>query len=442
MKKQEARWLRFKMSKIKQVLKIYSETIKIPQIRKKILFTLLIISWFRFLAHLPSPGIDTTLLKNFFSQSQFFSLLDIFSGGTLANFSLIALGLNPYINALVMFQLLGFVFPKINELRKEGEYGQKKLAQYTRLLTVPLALIQAIGMYFLLRGQNLINNLTLIQVVLLVFTMAGGTMILVFLGELINQHGVGNGISVIIFSGIVARYPVVVFQTLSTISQTNIFQIAIFAALAIILVIGIIMVDEAFLKVPITYARRLAGGRTYGSQASFLPLKVNTAGVMPIIFALSLLMVPSLFLGAFSRLPNPQLASMISKFNSLFHPGSFFYNFLYFLLVVIFTYFYTTVVFNPGEVAEQLRKSGGFIPGVRPGEITKNRLAFLLSRVTVIGAIFLGLVAVLPSLTQGATGISTISLGGTGILIVISVILELHRLLENLVQTWRYDHYL
>ncbi len=429
------------MKKIKQSLAVYWQALRIPQVRRKIVFTLLILFWFRLLAHLPAPGVDTSLLKNYFAQNQFFALLDIFSGGTLVNFSIIALGLNPYINASVIFQLLAFVMPQIEELRKEGEYGQRKLNQYTRLLTVPLAFLQGMGMAFLLRSQHLLGQIGLLEIILLAFTMTAGTIILVFLGELINEFGIGHGVSLIILVGILARYPVSIFQTLTTFSGDNPFPLIFFFALLILLMAAIVMVDEAFLRVPVNYARRISGGQVYGGQLSYLPLKVNTAGVMPIIFALSLVTIPSMISGVLRHLPNPQLATWGDILSRQLQPGSLFYIVSYFLLVVVFTYFYTTVVFNPEEVADQLRKSGGFIPGVRPGKATQERLSFLLSRVTFIGAIFLGLVAVLPSIAQKLTHVTSLALGGTGILIVVSVLLEIHRLLENVVQTWDYDHY-
>ncbi len=428
------------MVDVRKSLAVYWQAARIPQIRHKFWITLLILVWFRLLAHLPAPGVDTSLLKNFFAQNQFFALLDIFSGGTLVNFSIIALGLNPYINASVIFQLLAFVMPKIDELRKEGEYGQRKLNQYTRLLTVPLAFLQGLGMAFLLRSQRLLGTLTLPQIFLLAFTMTAGTVVLVFLGELINEYGIGHGVSIIILVGILARYPVAIFQTLTSFAGTNPFPLLFFFGLMVLLIAAIVMVDEAFLRVPINYARRISGGQVYGGQMSYLPLKVNTAGVMPIIFALSLVTVPSMISGVLQHLPNPALAHLGQIMSQQLQPGSLIYNLGYFFLVVIFTYFYTTVVFNPEDVADRLRKSGGFIPGVRPGEATKERLAFLLSRVTFIGAVFLGLVAVLPSLAQRLTHVSSMALGGTGILIVVSVLLEIHRLLENVVQTWNYDH--
>jgi preprotein translocase subunit SecY len=269
--------------------------------------------------------------------------------------------------------------------------------------------------------------------------MVAGSMILIFLGELINQYGIGNGISLLIFSGIVARYPVNFFQTINAVSGERMFSLLALLLMSIAVVGGIVLVDEAFLKVPIRYARRLVAGRGQSAQSSYLPLKINTAGVMPIIFALALVAMPQM-VGRFLS-QTSKLSSIGLFLTKAFNPAGSWYNLFYFLLVVVFTYFYTTVVFNPKDVAEDLRKSGGFIPGIRPGIATEKRLSFLLSRVTFIGSIFLGLVAILPFFTQKITGISTISLGGTGILIVVSVVLEINRLIDNMVQTWRYQNY-
>jgi len=430
------------MKSIIQALKTHIEAFRIPQIRKRLVFTILILLLFRLIAHIPVPGVNVAVLKSFFTQNQFLAILDIFSGGTLANFSISALGLNPFINASVMFQLLGFVIPKINELKKEGEYGRQKLSQYTRVLTVPLAIAQALGMYALLRSQNVIGELGIFLLIAFMITMAAGTMLLVFLGELINQHGVGNGISLLIFSGIVSRYPIDIFRTITVSSDQRMFNLIAFGLMAVLVVAGIIFIDEAILRIPIRYARRQLGNRSLGDKSSYLPLKINTAGVMPIIFALSLSMIPQMLGNFLSQVQNSPLGEIGRMASKYFNQSSPVYNTLYFFLVVIFTYFYTTVVFNPKDVAEDLRKSGGFIPGVRPGKSTQERFSYLLSRVTVAGAFFLGAVAILPSITQGITGISTVSLGGTGILIVVSVVLELNRLIENLVQTWRYQSYI
>ena len=429
------------IKKIIKAVSFYPQAFAIPEIRKKLLFTLLVLLIFRIIAHIPVPGVNLGVLKSFFAQNQFLALLDIFSGGTLANFSVGALGLGPYIVASVMFQLFGFVFPRIAELRKEGEYGRRKITQYSRLITLPIAVLQSLAMYFLLRNQQIINELNLILLIAFVATMVAGTMLLVFLGELINQYGVGNGISLIIFAGIVSRYPIGFFQALTVSSAQSTFNILAFVLMAVGVVAGIIFIDEAVLRVPIRYARRLVGTRFAGKQTSFLPLKINTAGVMPIIFALSLVMIPQMLANFLSQLEGSFLSGLGASLTSLFRPDGIIYNLTYFLMVVVFTYFYTTVVFNPKDVAEELRKSGGFIPGVRPGKSTQERLSFLLSRVTMAGAVFLGVVAILPSVAQRLTGVSTIALGGTGLLIVVSVILELNRLIENLVQTWRYQSY-
>jgi len=424
---------------IGQAVKIYFDAWRIPQVRRKILFTLLILSLFRLAVHIPAPGVKTEVLQSFFAQNQFLALLDMFSGGTLANFSICALGITPYINASVMFQLLGFVIPKIKELREEGEYGRQKLAVYTRLTTIPLSILQSVGMYALLRSQGIISNLPFVYLLAFVLTMVAGTIFLLFLGELINQYGIGNGISLLIFSGIVSRYPVSMFKGLSVSSSQNAFGLIAFILMSLGVVAGITFVDEAFLKVPIRYARRAKQGRM--TQESYLPLKINAAGVMPIIFALSLISLPQ-FGGRFlAQVKIGSLSSFGQWLTNLFAINGLAYSLFYFFFVVAFAYVFTSVVFNPQEVAENLRKSGGFIPGVRPGVSTEKKLKFLLSRVTAAGAVFLGIVAVLPSVSQKLTGLTTLSLGGTGILIVVSVVLEINRLLENLVQTWRYQNY-
>lgn len=419
--------------------KLYLAAVRIEKIRRRLIITLLIFILFRFIAHIPVPGVDVAKLRQFFGQNQFLSLLNIFSGGTLANFSIAALGLNPFITASVVFQLLGFVWPKIEELQKEGEYGRAKIEMYTRIITFPLGLIQGFAMYSMLQSQGIISNVSPLSLVTILFTMATGTMLLVFLGDLINEFGIGNGTSALIFAGIVSRYPVSLFQTLNVVGPQQKFNLIIFGGLALLLVAGVILVEEAALRVPIRYAKRkgTAGSKTY------LPIKINTAGVMPIIFSLSLMFLPSMLGRGLASLPLQGKAQSLVNFgqtiSTMFQPGNWFYNISYFLMVVIFTFFYTTVVFKPDEVSEQLRKGGAFIPGIRPGESTKDKLTWYLYRVTAIGAVFLGVIAVLPNVVQNLTDIGTISLGGTGILIVISVILEITRSIENLVQTYEYE---
>lgn len=422
------------MNRIVKSLSLYIEGLKTPLLRKKILFTLGILVVFRFIAHVPVAGVNLQLLHKFFAQNQLLSLLDIFSGGTLANFSIAALGLNPYINASVMLQLATLVIPQLEALNKEGEYGRAKINQYTRIATIPFAIIQALGMYGILRSQNIISNLSPLTLIALVFSMLAGTMIMIFFGELINSYGVGNGISLLIFAGIIARLPVGFLQTLSITDFSNPqtgLNLIIFLALAIALILGIVMVEEAILRIPINYARR--------AQSTYLPIKVNTAGVMPIIFAVSLATVPSLLGQYLGKLPNVAIASFATHFSNLFRTDSYFYMIFYFLLVIGFTFFYTSVVFKPKDIADELRKSGGFIPGIRPGISTEKRLKYLLNRIIAIGAVFLGFIAVTPSIVQKITGITTLTIGGTSILIVVSVVLELTRKIENVVQTYNYE---
>lgn len=413
----------------------------IPDVRKKIIFTALILVVFRLLAHIPASGINHEALKALFAQSPLLSLLDIFSGGTLANFSILALGLNPYINASIILQLMTLVSPKLEELSKEGESGRAKINQYTRFLTVPLAALQAIGMYVLLASQNIVPSLSLIPLLALVITMTAGTMFVVWLGELITEHGVGNGISLLIFAGIVGRFPVTVGQTLVASAQEDLFPILSFILMGLVVVAGIIFINEAIRRVPVQYARRAARGGVV-AQETYLPLRLNQAGVIPIIFAVSLVLAPSMLGQFLSNVHNERVSYFAKTLAGAFSPGNLIYNLAYFLLVIGFTFFYTAVIFNPTKIAEDLRKHGGFIPGIRPGEQTANHLNKVLTRITLPGAVFLGTIAVLPSVVQGFTGISQLAIGGTGILIVVSVVLETTKKIEAQLVMRNYDKFL
>ena len=422
------------MNSFTKTLSLYFESLKTPIFRKKLLFTLLILAIFRLIAHIPVPGINITLLKQFFSQNQLLSLLDIFSGGTLANFSITALGLSPYISASVMMQLLALVVPQLEELQKEGEYGRDKINQYTRIATIPFAIVNSLGMYAILRSQNIITDFNLLNTIALVFTMLAGTMVMIFFGELINLYGVGNGISMLIFAGIISRLPVSLIQTFSVTdfsNAQNTMNLTILITMALGLIAAIVFVEEAILKIPINYSKR--------GQSTYLPVKVNTAGVMPIIFAVSLATVPSLLGQFLSRLSNPTFSNIGNSLSHIFATTGYFYMVFYFLLVIGFTFFYTSVVFKPKDIAEELRKSGGFIPGIRPGISTEKRLQYLINRVLFIGSLFLGLIAVTPSIVQKITNVTTLTVGGTSVLIVVSVVLELTRKIENVVQTNNYD---
>jgi len=414
---------------------------KIPELRRRILFTAFIFVIFRLAAHIPVPAVDIEALRNLFARNQLLGLLDIFSGGTLANFSIMALGLNPYINASIIFQLLTMVIPKLEALQKEGEYGQKKINQYIRVATVPLAAMQSFGMYALLRNQQIIINLDPLRLLTLIVTMIAGTIFLMWLGELISEKGIGNGISMVIFAGIVGRIPASFGQTAAIFSPENALNILIFAVMGISVIAGIVFINEAKRKVRIQYARRISGQKMYGGQSTYLPLKINQAGVIPIIFAVSLVLLPTMVANFLQGVPNAFIAGFAAGVVRFFRPSGLFYNLVYFILVIGFTYFYTAVVFNPKKIAEEIKKYGGFIPGIRPGEPTVHYLNKILSRLTLVGAFFLGFIAILPSIAQGLTGVATMSLGGTGILIVVSVILETTKQLESMMVMRSYDTY-
>ena len=421
----------------KLIAQFFVKAFKTPSIRKKLLITGLVIIIFRLAAHIPAAGIDRTTLAALFAGSPLLSLLDVFSGGTLANFSILALGLNPYINASIIFQLLGYVVPSIQELQKEGEYGQEKINQYTRLLTVPLAALQAFGMYALLKGQNIVPALEPTALLSLVVTMTAGTVFAVWLGELITEYGFKNGVSVLIFVGIVARLPITLGQSVSIFQSQDILKMAIFVAVLILIVGLVVFVSEAIRQIPIHYAKR----RTESGLAasSYLPIRLNQAGVIPIIFAVSLVLMPSMIGQFLASVPNAKIASIALAVSTNFGAETVLYNVVYFLLVFGFTYFYTAVVFNPEKISEDLQKGGGFIPGIRPGKETEKYLSHVLSRITVVGGAFLGLIAVLPSLFQSTLGASNLAIGGTSILIIVSVVLEIIREIEGELVMERYE---
>lgn len=424
-----------------KILNTFQQAWATPELRRKIIFTAGIFLVFRFFAHIPVPGVDLLALKNLFSQNQFLGLLDIFSGGTLANFSVMALGLNPYINATIILQLLQMVFPKLEEMAKEGESGRTKVNQYARMITIPLAAAQALGTYALLKNQNIIHNLDPLTLISLIFTLTAGTMLLMWLGELITEYGIGNGISMLIFGGIVGRFPQMFGQTISVITEDQVINIVLFGAVALAVIAGIVAVNEATRQIPIVYARRVRGNKMYGGQSTFLPLRVNQAGVIPIIFAVSLVLIPSLLGQYLSQIPNPMIAGLARSLSSAFTPSGVIYNVVYFVLVIGFTYFYTAIVFNPVKIAEEIQKHGGFVPGIRPGTPTANYLNYILTRITLAGAVFLGIVAVLPSLASGVSNVASLTIGGTGVLIVVSVVLETARQFETMMVSRNYEKY-
>lgn len=418
-------------------------------LRKRLLFVLAVIILTRVLAHVPIPGVDVSQLKSFFEQNQLFGLVNLFAGGGLENFSIAMMGVGPYITASIIIQLLTMAVPRLEALQKEeGEQGRRKLSQYTRMLTLPLAAIQSVAMIRLLQsqqvgGQPLIGSFTVTQYVMTIIVMVAGTMMLMWLGELMTENGVGNGISIIIFAGIVAGLPSAIGQSLSaTLNNVAFFQIAAIGLIVAAVVYAIVYITEGQRNIPVTYARRVSGLRQSGGANTHIPLRVNQAGVIPIIFAISVILLPGIFSEFFKGSPNKLLADTARTVGDVFSTTKPWYWLAYFLLVLGFTYFYTSVSFNPKNVAENVQKQGGFIPGIRPGSETERYLGFILNRITLIGGIFLGLVAILPFLVQFIVpDIKTLTIGGTSILIVISVVLETMKQVQAQLLMRQYDHY-
>lgn len=412
-----------------------------PKLKSKLLFTLAIFALTRILAHIPVPAVDLDQLKYIFDSNQFLNFLNLFSGGTLANFSVVAVGISPYITASIIMQLLGMVFPKIKEMQKEGEASRAKLNQYMRLASVPIAIVQAISVLALLNSQNLLVASGMSNTIVVVGTLVAGAMIMMWLGELINERGIGNGISMILLAGIISQIPsgtASLFVFADTVEFSSLLLI-------LILLLGVIwtvvFMNEALRKIPIQYAKRIRGGRQYGGQQTHLPIKVNVAGVMPIIFAISLMMLPS-FVGRLLLLaPNPSLISLGEKIIIHFSPTSLVYLLTYFVLVFAFSYFSAIIFFNAQDISDELKKSGAFVPGIRPGSATRKFLEFVVTRITFAGAIFLASIAVLPSIAQIMTGIQSLAVGGTSILIVVSVILDTSKQINSQLLSENYEKY-
>lgn len=412
------------------------------ELRKKILFTALIFAIFRLFAHVPVPAVDVNQLRSIFANNQFLGVLDIFSGGTLANFSIMAIGINPYITASIIFQLGSMVFPALKALTKEGEAGREKINQYTRFLSVPLAVVQSVSVLALLNSQGLLQSTDPLTLVAMISTLVAGALMLMWLGELVTLYGIGNGISMVLFAGIVSRFPLAVVQALSVTTADQYFQLAIFGLLFLFVIASMVIINEAVRKVIVQYAKRVRGSRMYGGQTTHLPLKVNQAGVLPIIFSVTIMLVPP-FVGRLLAQTNvAQLVSLGQQLQVWFSPTNIVYNVVYFLIVFAFTFFSTMIFFNTEDLSEELKKSGAFVPGIRPGKPTQRHLNFIITRITFIGAVFLGVVAVLPSLMQSWTGIGSLALGGTSMLIVVSVVLETAKQVESQLVGQNYEKYI
>ncbi len=398
---------------------------KIPTLRKRILFTAMMLVVFRIGASIPTAGMDTSLIKNQLSKSNVLSLYDMMSGGALSQFTLFALGVTPYITSSIVMQLLTVAIPSLEELQKSGEDGRKKISEYTRYLSVALALFQSFSLvYGMFRGALLSQDL--LPVFTIVITLTAGTTFLMWLGEIVTEKGIGNGVSMIIYAGIISRYPISVKQTLelSKTGAINPIQIIVFLVVSIAIIIGVIMVLEGVRKIPVQYAKRVIGKNTYGGQSSHIPLKVNQAGVIPVIFASSVMMLPEM-MRFFVR--NQEYQNFVQKYlSSNGNPGIYIFSIIQFVLVFAFSYFYISITFQPDEVADNLKNGNGFIPGIRPGKPTADYIAKSLNRLTFVGAVFLSLIAALPTVIYHATEIP-VRFGGTSLLIVVGVAIETMR---------------
>ncbi len=412
----------------------------IEDIRKSILFVIAMLVLVRFAAHIPIPGINAAALQGFIAQNQIIGLLNIFSGGTLENFSVIMMGVGPYITASIIFQLLGMIVPSIEELRKEGEQGQQRINQWTRLATVPLALLQSFGMINLLRQSqaNIFIDLTTFNLITILITVTAGSLLLVWLGELITEKNVGNGISILIFAGIIASLPTALQQMVLTFDKSQLIQLIAFAVLALVTIVGVVFITQGQRNIPIQYARQMRGSRMFGGVSTHLPIKVNMAGVIPIIFAISLVLFPPLIAQFFVNARTAWIASAAERVIQLFN-DQLIYGILYFVLVFGFTFFYTSIVFQPEKVAENLQKQGGFVPGIRPGTATAEYIGRVTNRVMLAGALFLAVIAVLPIVVQEVMGTRTLLIGGAGLLIVVSVVIEIMNKVESQVTMREYD---
>jgi len=414
---------------------------KDKELRNKILYVLAVFAIYRLMANIPIPGIQIENLRNFFNQFQVFQLLSSFTGGSLDSLSIVMLGLGPYITAIIILQLLTMIFPALERLYKEeGEAGRQKFNQYARIITVPLAILQGFGMLKLLARESVVSFANPIVFFAALMTVTAGSLLLMFLGELISEKGIGNGVSLLIFAGIIADFPKSILQMAQQYTPGMIVNYIIFFLMSLVIIAGVVMINESRRNIPVSYAKRVRGTKMYGGVSTYLPLNINPAGVIPIIFALSILLFPTMianFLGS----AGGWIGSAARWFANVFASGGWVYGITYFLLVVIFTYFYTAVTFDPKNIAQNLQKMGGFIPGIRPGAPTAKFLYYILNRLLLVGAIFLGLIAVMPQIVGSLTGVTSFQflIGGTSLLIAVSVILETVRQINAQLQMREYE---
>lgn len=414
---------------------------KIPDLRKKMIFTLLMLLVFRIGSNIPVPGINRELLSQAFDgNSGLFDLFDLFSGGAFSNLTIFALSITPYITASIILQLLTIAIPALERLAREGVEGRKKITRYTRYLTVALAFIQAIGMTLGIFKQYMVNT-GIFYIVMVVFVLTAGTAFLMWLGEEINENGIGNGISLIIFGGIIARVPSAILETFNKLrdGEVSFVSICVFMVFAVIVIVGIIEIQQGQRRIPVQYAKRVIGRKMYGGQSTHIPLKVNQAGVIPVIFAMAILQIPTTIAYFW---PNSAGAEIVTKWLSTNgSPGVYVYSAFYAVFIIFFTYFYTSVTFNPIEVADNMKANGGFIPGIRPGRPTVEYLSRVMNRITFVGAIFLAVIAVMPMIIGYYTTFD-FRFGGTSLLIAVGVALDTMKQVENQMVMRNYQGFL
>jgi preprotein translocase subunit SecY len=425
---------------------------KIPDIRRKILFTVAMLVIFRLIASVPIPGVDREGIRTYIETNQLLGMLNLFSGGGLNNFSVVALGVYPYITATIIMQLMTPIIPRLNELSMEGQQGRNQIDRYTHYLTVPLAALQGYGQMLLFSSDasgNLIDDFglfdsdTFLPTLAILATLTAGTMLLVWIGELITENGIGNGISVIIFGGIVASLPGAVWTLVSggTLGQ-NVFGTLLFLLIGLITVVGIVLINEGQRRIPVHHAKRVRSGRQYGGNTTNIPLKVNSAGMIPLIFAVSIMVFPGMIANFLSGSGTEWVRDLAFNLSRWLSPDTVPYNIVYFLMVIGFTFFYTMVVFQQQRIPESLQRQGAFIPGIRPGRMTAEYLQKVLSRITVVGALFLGIVAILPFIAARITGVDNLLLSATSLLIVVGVAIDTMRQLESQLMMRNYEGFI
>jgi preprotein translocase subunit SecY len=416
-----------------------SQIWKARDLRNSILYVLGMLVIFRLAAHIPIPGINVVALRDFFGSNQILGLLNLFSGGGMENFSIVMMGVSPYITSSIIFQLLAMIVPKLEEMQKE-EDGRQKINMWTRYLTVPLAVLQSYGMITILQrsSYNILGVISPYKMISIIITITAGTVFLMWIGELISEKKIGNGISLLIFAGIIGGLPQVIQQSVATYDISKLPMYIGFLAIGIITIIGVVIINEGQRNIPVQYARQIRGSRTYGGTSTHLPLRVNMAGVIPIIFAISIVMFPSMIAQFFIHARTSWLANSAEWVIGLFN-NQLFYGITYFLMVFAFTYFYTEVIFHPTQIAENLQKQGGFIPGIRPGRHTSEYLANTTHKIIFIGALFLAIIAVLPLVLRYFTGVQSLAIGGTSLLIVVSVVIETVKQIESQLTMREYE---